>query len=148
MAKYSYPAVFTPEEEGGYIVTFLDFEGATQGEDITDAIVMATDFLNFVLCDLEDDSAAIPQSTNIKTVKSPKNGFVNMIVADTDAYREVLLKENNPIKYAREKAKLNIKQLADLLGAPYRTVQDWNRGKAFPPKWVEKLVIEKIESVM
>ena len=48
----------------------------------------------------------------------------------------------------REKAKLNIKQLADLLGAPYRTVQDWNRGKTFPPKWVEKLVIEKIESVM
>ncbi|MBE6100278.1 MAG: type II toxin-antitoxin system HicB family antitoxin [Anaerovibrio sp.] len=147
MAKYSYPAIFTPAEESGYVITFLDFAGATQGEDVTDAIVMATDYLNCVLCDLEDDNAVIPQATDIKTVRAPKNGFVNLIVADTDMYREVLLKENNPIKYAREKAKLNIKQLADLLGAPYRTVQEWNAGRRMPPKWVEKLVIEKIESI-
>ena len=58
---------------------------------------MATDFLNGVLCNLEDDKVAIPQSTDIKIVRALKNGFVNMIIADTDAYREVLLKENNPI---------------------------------------------------
>lgn len=32
--------------------------------------------------------------------------------------------ENNLIKYARKKAGLNIKKLSELLGAPYRTVQD------------------------
>lgn len=53
--------------------------------------------------------------------------------------------EINAIKEAREKAGLNIKQLADLLGAPYRTVQDWNAGRATPPQWIQRLVIAEIE---
>ena len=53
--------------------------------------------------------------------------------------------EINAIKEAREKAGLNIKQLADLLGAPYRTVQDWNAGRATPPPWIQRLVIAEIE---
>ena len=44
--------------------------------------------------------------------------------------------ENNPIKYARKKAGLNIKKRSELLGAPYRTVQDWNAGRCMPPGWV------------
>ncbi|MBO6245751.1 MAG: helix-turn-helix transcriptional regulator [Anaerovibrio sp.] len=86
-------------------------------------------------------------ATPIKEIKAPEGGFVSMILADTVAYQDVIERENNPIKYARKKAKMNIKQLADLLGAPYRTVQEWNAGRRMPPKWVEKLVIEKIESV-
>ena len=38
----------------------------------------------------------------------------------------------NKVREARERAGLTIKQLADLLGAPYRTVQDWNAGKSKP----------------
>ena len=49
-------------------------------------------------------------------------------------------------KYARKKAGLNMKKLADLLGAPYRTVQDWNAGRRMPPDWVQRLIIEKIEA--
>ena len=66
---------------------------------------------------------------------------------DTAAYQEVIDRENNPIEYARKKAGLNIKQLAELLHAPYRTVQDWNTAQHMPPKWVQSLIIEKIESV-
>lgn len=55
--------------------------------------------------------------------------------------------ENNPIKYARKKAGLNIKKLSELFGAPYRTVQDWNAGRRMPPGWVQRLIVEKIESV-
>ena len=39
-----------------------------------------------------------------------------------------------------------MKKLADLLGAPYRTVQDWNAGRRMPPDWVQRLIIEKFEA--
>lgn len=55
--------------------------------------------------------------------------------------------ENNPIKYARKKAGLNIKKLSELLGTLYRTVQDWNAGRRMPPGWVPRLIVEKNESV-
>lgn len=51
----------------------------------------------------------------------------------------------NRIKEAREKARLTIKELSDLLGAPYRTVQDWNAGKSKPVEWAERLILEKLE---
>ena len=52
----------------------------------------------------------------------------------------------NRIREARIKAGLNIKQLADLLKAPYKTVQDWNAGRRTPPVWLQDLIIEKIEA--
>ena len=146
MAKYAFPAVFTPAEEGSYLVTFPDLENAfTDGENIEDSLANASDVLNLMLYDAKQEN--IPKATAIKEIKTPDGGFVSMILADTVAYQDVIDRENNPIKYARKKAKMNIKQLADLLGAPYRTVQEWNAGRRMPPKWVEKLVIEKIESV-
>ena len=52
--------------------------------------------------------------------------------------------EINPLKVAREKAGLNIKQLAELLGAPYRTVQEWNAGRHLPPTWMTKILVDEI----
>lgn len=40
-----YHARFEPAEEGGFVITFPDLEGATQGENETDAMEMAKDFL-------------------------------------------------------------------------------------------------------
>ena len=53
--------------------------------------------------------------------------------------------ENNAIKAARIQAGLNIKQLAELLGAPYRTVQEWNAGRHLPPEWMTRLIVAEIE---
>ena len=53
--------------------------------------------------------------------------------------------KGNAIKEARIRAGLSIKQLADLLGAPYRTVQDWNSGLHRPPAWIERLVLKEIK---
>lgn len=37
MAKYVYPAIFTPEKGGGYSIAFPDVEGCfTQGKDMAD----------------------------------------------------------------------------------------------------------------
>ena len=53
--------------------------------------------------------------------------------------------ESNKIKEARIKAGMSIKQLAELLGAPYRTVQDWNLGNHRPPAWIERLILKEIQ---
>lgn len=55
--------------------------------------------------------------------------------------------QTNPIKEARLKAGLSIKELAELLGAPYRTVQDWNAGRSKPVDWAQRLIIEKLECI-
>ena len=51
----------------------------------------------------------------------------------------------NAIKEARIKAGLNIKQLSELLGAPYRTVQEWNAGRHLPPDWMTRLIVAEVE---
>ena len=53
---------------------------------------------------------------------------------------------DNEIKKAREEAGLSIKELADLLGAPDRTIQNWNLGERKPPEWIEQLVIKEIKN--
>jgi len=45
-----YPAVFRPAEEGGFVVTFPDFDwGGTQGETDAEAYEMAQDLLQLLL---------------------------------------------------------------------------------------------------
>lgn len=158
MAKYVYPAVISQMEDAEYgpyyHVTFPDIEGCfTDGDTMEEALVNAADVLNFMMYDVEHKDKGLPVKNHInkptpinEVKKENATDVVTLVYADTEIYEEVIKRENNPIRYAREKAGLNIKQLAELLQAPYRTVQDWNAGKRFPPKWVEKLVIEKIEA--
>ena len=107
---------------------------------------MATDFLGLTCWDAEHYNETIPDPTPIESIKAPEGGFVNLIYADTAAYQKVIDRENNPIKAAREKAGMSLKELSVLLNAPYRTVQDWNAGRRTPPKWIQKLIVEKIEN--
>ena len=143
--KYAYVALFDAEDNG-YNVTFVDSEDwITCGSDIPDAVKMATDVLNSWLTDLEDEGKPIPEPTPIADVKPDDNQLIRLIHADTDAYRQLLKEiDGNPIRYAREQSGMNIKELADYLGAPYRTVQDWNSGLKRPPRWCEKLIVDKI----
>lgn len=148
--KYAYPALISwSEEDKVYYVTFPDIEGCfTDGASLPEAIENAGDVLNLMLWTMEHEGEAIPKASAMGDVKKTKDtDIVTLVAADTVAYQEVIDRENNPIKYAREKAGLNIKKLAELLGAPYRTVQDWNAGRRMPPEWVQRLIIEKIESV-
>lgn len=158
MAKYVYPAVISKMEDAEYgsyyHVIFPDIEGCfTDGDTMEEALENAADVLNFMMYGVEHDNKGlsarnrINKPTPINEIKKENAAdVVTLVYADTVIYGEIIKRENNPIRYAREKAGLNIKQLAELLQAPYRTVQDWNAGKKFPPKWVEKLVIEKIET--
>lgn len=89
MARYAYPAVFTPEEEG-YSVTFPDLEGCcTEGDNLTDAIYMAEDALALVLYGYEKEGRVIPPPSSPASLSLKEGEFVNFVACDTLEYRKM-----------------------------------------------------------
>lgn len=92
--KYTYTAVFTPAEEGGYLVDFpditdhSDYGCFTDGNTIVEAMDNAKDVLNLVLWTMEEDGVEIPKATPPQNMKAPEGGFISLIQADTLKYRE------------------------------------------------------------
>lgn len=95
--KYIYPARFCPEEGGQYSVIFPDLDGiATYGNDLEDAINMATDLLCVWILACKKDKEELPKPSNAKEVElQEENEFVNLIVADIEAY---IAKNNKSVK--------------------------------------------------
>ena len=153
--KYDFPAIFEQDEDA-VIVIFPDEDSSnTYGKDLKNAIEMAADSLSLSLLYMEEQGETIPTPSKIEDIELKDNQTVRMIHVDTEEYakqvaemkaKEEALKNSNLIKYAREKAGITIKQLSDLLGAPYTTVQDWNNGRRKPPIWLQNLIAEKIET--
>ena len=91
MAKYIYPALFTPEDNGSYSVNFPDIDGCfTCGDNLEDALFMANDALSLVLMDLEDRKENIPEPSNINALKTSDNSFVSLVQCNTTQYRKLL----------------------------------------------------------
>lgn len=87
MAKYAYPAIFTPEGDGTYSIDFPDLEGCyTCGDSIEDGLEMAEDALALVLYGYEKDGREIPAPSSL-TLSG--NEFVNYVACDTMAYRKM-----------------------------------------------------------
>lgn len=100
MAKYAYPAIFTPEEDGGYSVRFPDFESCyTCGDDIADAIEMARDALALVLYDYECDKKTIPEPSTARNIRIDGESFINYISCDTLAYFLLTFKQRGQLMY-------------------------------------------------
>lgn len=90
MAKYVYPAIFTPEEDGGFFIKFPDLEGCfTQGDDLADGIEMAKDVLALVLYDYETDKKVIPAPSSLSSFEITDGAFVNYVACDTLLYRKM-----------------------------------------------------------
>lgn len=88
MARYVYPAVFTPEENGLYSVVFPDLEGCyTCGDNIEDAIRMAEDVLAFTLYDFEKEGREPPHPSSLAELSHKGGDFVNFVRCDTQEYR-------------------------------------------------------------
>lgn len=51
------------------------------------------------------------------------------------------------IKEARLEAELTQAKMADFIGIPLRTIQDWERGRRTPPDYVERLIIAELERI-
>ena len=89
MNRYSYPAVFTPEENGAYSVNFPDLEGCyTCGDNLADAIMMAEDALAFTLYGYEKGGKEIPKQSAPAYIALEEGEFVNFIACDTLYYRK------------------------------------------------------------
>jgi len=88
MAKYVYPAVFEPNELGGYCVAFPDIQGGyTEGRDLADAIEMAQDALCLTLYNHETHKNEMPPPTPVGKIKAPGNAIVTLIACDTNYYK-------------------------------------------------------------
>lgn len=86
--KLIYPACFYPcEEKPGFTVEVPDLPGCvSEGNDLIDAITMATDAASGWVLDELEDGKEIPKASNREDVKPEKDGFVNLIVLDMDTY--------------------------------------------------------------
>ena len=90
MAKYAYPAIFTPEKDGSFSINFPDLEGCyTCGDSLEDGIEMAEDALALVLYGYEKDGRPIPAPSSPSVFTLSENAFVNYIACDTIAYRKM-----------------------------------------------------------
>ena len=125
----TYPALFYYDDTDGanapYFVTFPDFEhSATQGEDMADAMAMASDWLGINLADYIENGREIPTPTPINALSLASNNpfqddedtelvngrrkpFISMVMVDVAEY----LGSQEPVKKT-----LTIPRWADTLG--------------------------------
>lgn len=150
--KHYYPAVFMPGVEC-YEVIMPHINCFTQGTDIAECMAMAQDAIGVMFKDVaEADYPAPSKLTDIDISAYPAGSFVTYVCFDKEAYeesvklneREAILNADNPIRELLDRRHMKIKQLADLLQASYRTVQDWSLGKSKPPAWCLKLIVDKV----
>ncbi len=91
MAKYVYPAIFTPEEKGMFSIRFPDIDSCfTCGESLDDGICMANDALALMLTHLEDNGRQIPAASAINEIAIENGEFTTYISCDTTAYRRLM----------------------------------------------------------
>lgn len=116
MAKYAYPAVFTPEENGAYSVNFPDIEACyTCGDSMPDALDMAKDILSIRMCDIENEGEKIPRPSNLNEIEIENGEIISYVSCDTVEYRKLYddrtvkktLTIPNWLNTAAEKAEIN-----------------------------------------
>ena len=89
MAKYVYPAIFSPSEDGGFTVSFPDVSGCyTEGDTLAEAIEQAKDALCLMLYDLEEREESISVPTRINDVVTENGDIVSLVACDTLEYRK------------------------------------------------------------
>lgn len=91
MAKYIYPAIFTPEANGQFSILFPDIENCfTCGDNLEDGLNMAEDVLSLMLAHLEDKGCKIPAASAINDLSTENGAFATYISYDTTAYRRLM----------------------------------------------------------
>ena len=95
--KLIYPAVFHPEEDGGYSVYFPDLLGCvTEGDTLSEAVDMAEDALGIYLYSLKEDKEPYPEPSNPADIKVEGRDFVSLVEYDEVAYLKRI--DNHAVK--------------------------------------------------
>lgn len=94
-SKYTFAALFTKEDDGGYSVRFPQLDGCyTQGDTFEEARLMAADAMSLHLYGMEQDGVSIP--TPQLDVKAPSGAMVVPVTAWMTPFREEM--ENRAVK--------------------------------------------------
>jgi predicted RNase H-like HicB family nuclease len=86
--KYAYPACFYQEDDGRFSVVFTDFELATFGDGLADAMRMAADAGAGRILSMLNDGEKLPQPSNIKNIRlEDSSGFASMVYIDLENFK-------------------------------------------------------------
>ena len=90
MAEYVYPAIFHPNEEGSFTITYPDLPGCiSEGKSLGNAMYMAQSALTQWIEYLTDKKQEIPTARNLNEIETFQNEFVSLIRADVKDGRAV-----------------------------------------------------------
>ena len=99
--RIAYPIIISKEEDE-YFVEVPDFDIATQGEDIADAMAMARDAIGLMGIDMEDDGKQLPVPNSVK-FEAGAGDIVTLVDVDFVEYRRRVdnkaVKKNCTIPY-------------------------------------------------
>lgn len=96
---YTYPAVFY-KEDNGYTIIFPDFGGASQGDNLDDAMYNAQEFLDSIVAYYMDENIPLPQPTDMKNYEH------DPIFKNYD-YITTLVRAN-PLRFSQKKVRKNV----------------------------------------
>lgn len=83
MAEHVYPAIFHPNEDGSFSITFPDLPGCiSEGKSLGNAIYMAQSALTQWIEYLVDKKQSIPAASSSESLKISQGEFTNLICAD------------------------------------------------------------------
>jgi predicted RNase H-like HicB family nuclease len=86
--KYAYPACFYKEMDGRYSVEIPDLDIATFGDDLPDAMYMASDAAAGRLLLMLKDGETFPKASDQKDITpEDETGFVSLICVDLGAMK-------------------------------------------------------------
>lgn len=116
--RAAYPVIISKTEDNFYYVSIPDFDIATQGTDIPDAIYMARDAIGLMGIDMEDSGRELPQP-NSAQYKYDQGDIVTLVDVDFSEYRRKVdnraVKKNCTIPYwlneEAEKAGINFSKI-------------------------------------
>lgn len=99
--KVAYPIVLKPDS-GGYLVEIPDFDLATQGDSIAQAMEMARDAIGIMGIDMQDEGEALPTPNSAEITKEEAD-IITYVDIDFEAYRKKVdnrsVKKNCTIPY-------------------------------------------------
>lgn len=89
MTRIFYPAIFTPEADGGYSVVVPDIEGCiTEGDTLEEAHDMAFDAVGLNLVELAKSNNSLPSPSKPDNLPVKKGDFVVLVEFDMVAYQK------------------------------------------------------------
>ena len=90
MAEYVYPALFHPNGNGSFTVTYPDLPGCiSEGKSLGNAMYMAQSALTQWVEYLKDKKQPIPSASSFESIETSQGDFVNLIRADIKDSRAV-----------------------------------------------------------